>query len=569
MGEIVILPDDISAKIAAGEVIERPVSVVKELVENSVDANAKRIEVYIANGGKKLIEVRDDGDGILKEDLSIVFERHSTSKIKSLKDLESIKTLGFRGEALRSIGEISRTTIISSKKGSDETNMVTCIGGEIGEVEPYSILRGTIVRVEDIFFNLPARKKFLRSDETEFYYIKDIILKIASAHPEIEFILFHNKKKVLSLNRRENYRERMADIFGKKFNENYFYEEFSIGQLKIKAFLISPGLKEVKKQPQWLFLNGRFAKERVIQKAISSSYQGLLQKGISPGYIFFVELPPDEIEVNIHPKKEEVRVKSAKRIFKAIRRVLRSFLEKRIEERISYSELSYTYSFYEKREDKNKFNDFPSKEKELLFERKRDEKNEVSSPLFFEENELKIRIYGQFLKSYIIAEVNGKLLIVDQHNAEERVNYDRLKSKYESQKLFSVEPLFPIVLSVEIDDVVEEKIRKLRDFGWEVELWGENSIVVRKFPELFSETNIEEFINEYIKSDYDEEPQDFILKLMACKSSVKVNTYLSNERMLEIVKNLLKSSNPYLCPHSRPIIVEIDEDFIKKALKRK
>ncbi len=567
MGEIIVLPDEVSGKIAAGEVIDRPVSVVKELIENSIDAGAENIEIYIEKGGKKLIEVRDDGEGILKEDLPLVFLRHSTSKIKKIKDLESVKTMGFRGEALTSISEISKTTIISSKNGSDEAYKIVCLAGKLSHTEPAPYYRGTIVKVEDLFFNLPARKNFLRADETEFHYIKELIKKLSVAFPEISFSLFHNKKKVFSFLKTKNLTTRVEAVFDEKFFNKYFYTEFSIGDIKVKAFLTKPGLSEYRKEPQWLFVNRRIAKERVIQKVINSSFSGFLQRGTYPGYLFFIELPDGEIEVNIHPKKEEVRVKNAKRLFEALRSVLRRAIENNLKENYphnkSYDEKEFaSYIYKNERFHNNQFL--------LTLEKKEDELKKTFSLFVREHEEEEFKIYGQFLDSYIIAEKSEKILIIDQHNAEERINYDRLKNEYINGKTYSIEPLFPIIIDdEEITDELYDKLIFLKNFGWEIEPWGENSLIVKKFPYIFTEQNIQEFLKDYFKNKENEQPEERILKLMACKASIKINTPISIDKMKEIVKKLFHSSNPYLCPHSRPIIVEIDEDYIMKMLKRK
>ena len=569
MGKINILPPEIAKKIAAGEVVEKPLSVVKELVENSLDAKADFIEIEIEDGGKRKIIVRDNGEGILKEDLPIIFKRHSTSKIREVEDLENIVTFGFRGEALSSIAEISRTTIITATAKDEVSSKIVFFNGELSEIESEAFRKGTTVIVENLFYNLPARKNFLRTAQTEALAIKKFLKNFSLVNEKVSIKLISDGKEAFFYESVSSKRDRFYQIYGEeKFYDDFFEIEGEGIDYSLYGFFVKPGLTEYKKYLQILFINNRLVKEKVTFQAIYQAYDTYLQKGIKPGFIIFISLHPSELEVNIHPTKAEVKYKHSSDMFRFIRATVRKglenfYLEKSIpedskEDFFTGSSLPFERENFQK-EKKKSYAGSPSsdfvKEEKLPFLK------DVEEPQSF-------RIIGQYLNSYIIVEKEGKLLIIDQHNADERVRYEKLIEKKE-EITKSVSPLFPMIFEMKIGEDFEEKINKLKELGWSIELWGEKSIHIKKYPAIMQGSSIREFIFEFFEKDLESDPEDEILKLMACKSAIKVNHRLQREEMHQLVLELFKTKNPYLCPHSRPIIVEITEDFIKRELKRK
>ncbi len=577
MGKIVVLPTEIARKIAAGEVVEKPLSVVKELVENSLDANSDFIEVEIEEGGKKKIVVKDNGDGILKEDLPIIFKRHSTSKIKTVDDLENIITYGFRGEALSSIAEISKTTIITATSSDEVSSKISFFNGELSEIESDTYRKGTTVIVENLFYNLPARKNFLRTNQTEALAIKRFLRDFSLANEKVSIKLISDGKEVFFYEAVSSKSDRFYQVFGKeKFYEDFMEIEGDGVDYRLYGFFVKPGLTEYKKYPQLTFVNGRFVKEKVTVQAIYQAYDTYLQKGIKPGFIIFINVPPSDLEVNIHPTKAEVKYKHSSDMFRFIRNSVRRglenfYLEREIPDDSDSSDFQDYSSTFSKSSSSRFVKDTSSSAKNgshELFPRDFINREERIPFMETEEKAHNFRVIGQYLDSYVIVEKDGKLLIIDQHNADERIRYERLLEKTE-ETTKSIAPIFPLIFEIRPDDDFEDKIKRLQELGWEIELWGEKSIHIKKYPAIMHSENIREFVFEYFEKGKESNPEDDILKLMACKSAIKVNHKLNYEEMVQLVSDLFKTKNPYLCPHSRPIIVEITEDFIKRELKRK
>ncbi len=578
MGKIKVLSREVAGKIAAGEIIEKPLSVVKELIENSLDANSDEIKIKVEDGGKKSIIVEDNGEGIEREDLKIIFKRHSTSKIESVSDLEKISTFGFRGEALSSIAEVSKTTIISATEKAQTSYGVIFFNGELTFIEDAPYRKGTMVKVENLFYNLPARKNFLRTGKTENLTIKNFIKNFALVNEKIKISFISDEKESIFYEAVSGKKDRFYQIYGKdKIYNDFFEAEFERADYGFHGFFVKPGLEEYKKYPQLIFINKRLVKEKTTYQAIYGAYDTYLKKGIKPGFIIFIEIPPDEVEVNIHPTKAEVKLKNSSEFFRILRAGLRNqlenfFLKDSSPYTESTDEIFSENNFKDKRYNHQKF---VNKEKSSTYERRRFEfripenktdKNTAQNYLIEPPEDFKI--IGQYLNSYIIIEKDRKLLIIDQHNADERVKYERLIENRE-ENIKKIKPLFPIVFEYQTDEKTEEKIEKLNKYGWDIELWGENSLSVKMFPIIMDNRGIKDFIEEYLNTNIKEDIEEEILKMMSCKSAIKVNHPLTKEEMTALVKSLFKTKNPYLCPHSRPIIVELTEDFIKKELKRK
>jgi DNA mismatch repair protein MutL len=327
MGKIKVLPDQLSNQIAAGEVIERPASVAKELVENSIDAGAKRIEIQFEGGGRRLLRVADDGEGMARDDAILAFERHATSKISRLEDLFEIRTLGFRGEALASIAAVSRVELVTKCDDEPHGTRVLIEGGKLRDVEPAAHPRGTTITMRDLFFNVPARRKFLRSEATESFHLTNLITHYALAHPEIEFTLINNGRETLRAAPALDLRERAYQIFGADFIENLLLVEGGeSGSAFVRGFVSAPKERRTSRDAQYLFVNGRFVRDKLIARALSEAYRSILPHGTYPAALLFLDVPFDEVDVNVHPAKIEVRFRRPELVAETIREAVRAAL---------------------------------------------------------------------------------------------------------------------------------------------------------------------------------------------------------------------------------------------------
>ncbi|HWW76049.1 MAG TPA: DNA mismatch repair endonuclease MutL, partial [Pyrinomonadaceae bacterium] len=345
MSKIRVLSDHVANQIAAGEVVERPASVAKELVENSIDAGARRVEVDAEGGGRRLLRVSDDGEGMTRDDAVLAFERHATSKITSAEDLERVATLGFRGEALASIASVARVELLTQREGEAEGTRVLIEGGRMRDVAPAARPRGTTISVRDLFFNVPARRKFLRSEATESYHLTNLVTHYALAHPEIAFALTNNGREVLRAGPAENLRERAYQIFGSEFLESLLevgggYEgaagvrghegasRFNAyeGAARVSGYVSAPRTRRTTRDAQYLFVNGRYVRDRLVARALSEGYRSVLPQGAYPSALLFLEVAPEEVDVNVHPAKTEVRFRRASAVADAVRESVRATL---------------------------------------------------------------------------------------------------------------------------------------------------------------------------------------------------------------------------------------------------
>ena len=327
MSKIRVLSDHVANQIAAGEVVERPASVAKELVENSIDAGARRIEVDVEAGGRRLLRVSDDGDGMTRDDAVLAFERHATSKITSAEDLERVRTLGFRGEALASIASVARVELITQQEGETEGTRVLIEGGRMRDVGPAARPVGTTISVRDLFFNVPARRKFLRSEATESFHLTNLVTHYALAHPEISLALTNNGREVLRASSAENLRERAYQIFGAEFIENLLeVEGGQVATARVRGYVSAPRERRSTRDAQYLFVNGRYVRDRLVARALSEGYRSVLPQGAFPAALLFLEVEPEEVDVNVHPAKTEVRFRRASAVAEAVREAVRAAL---------------------------------------------------------------------------------------------------------------------------------------------------------------------------------------------------------------------------------------------------
>src|SRR5215204_4779853 len=327
MSKIRVLSDHVANQIAAGEVVERPASVAKELVENSIDAGARRVELDVEAGGRRLLRVSDDGEGMTRDDAVLAFERHATSKISSVEDLERVASLGFRGEALASIASVARVELVTQREGETEGSRVLIEGGRMRDVSPAARPRGTTISVRDLFFNVPARRKFLRSEATESFHLTNLVTHYALAHPEISFALTNNGREVIRVAPAADLRERAYQIFGAEFIESLLEVSGTAdGVARVSGFVSAPRARRTTRDAQYLFVNGRYVRDRLVARALTEGYRTVLPHGVYPAALLFLEVPLEEVDVNVHPAKTEVRFRRAAAVADAVRESVRAAL---------------------------------------------------------------------------------------------------------------------------------------------------------------------------------------------------------------------------------------------------
>ncbi len=575
MARIQQLSKHLINQIAAGEVIERPASVVKELVENSVDAGAKKISIEITNDCRN-IRIADNGCGIHPDDILLAFTKHATSKIKTDEDLFDIHTLGFRGEALASIISISRLTCTTRTTEFETGTKVKCENSEVNKVETGCAV-GTIMDIKDLFYNIPARLKFLKSASTEFSYIQELLQSIALANPDVAFELKRDGKTTLKTTGLGDLKRTIKELFNAEVTDNLkeVLKTDKIAGMQISGYVSTPDFTRSSKKNYYMFINKRAVKCPVFQKSIDNAYKNLIASGKYPFVVLNLEIPPADVDVNVHPTKKEVRYKNTNMVFNFIYTAIQGGLTNYVEK--PFAEMSIRPEPSEFREPVGILN-FPKSETgEIYFDKTEDsmyvsdnmmEKISQSLPFKREETveqaklithvekepEPEENIIGQYKNTYILIERDEGLEIVDQHIAEERYIYEKLKSEKNvvSQLLFVSDVL--TVSSAEAE-LIKENIEKFEKFGYGIEFLKENELIFRKVPQLIAKVNPKEILSEIlenIEGDIDG-LEEKILITTSCKASVKAGQKLSTWQMQEIIKRWRTTKMPYTCPHGRPI----------------
>ena len=589
MGRIVQLSKNVINQIAAGEVIERPYSVVKELVENSVDAGATKVSIEISNECRN-IRVADNGSGIHPDDIILAFSKHATSKISSGEDLYNVKTMGFRGEALASIISISRLTCITRTEEFDFGTKVECENSEVKKSQTGCAV-GTIMDIKDLFYNLPARLKFLKSQKTEFAYINELIQTLALVHTNVAFELKNNGKTIIKTTGQGDTLQVLKEVFSEDIAKNLreVFKTDKMSGLKISGFVSTPDYTRASKKDYYMYVNSRMVKCPIFQKSIDTAYKSLIGSRY-PFIILNLEVPPEDVDVNVHPTKKEVRYRNPNQIFNfiysSIDMALSGVTERQIAqpvpemqqraaepvrpmeiktEDIYVTEGENIASVFKKPVEPKRVIEFPKPQREtqqnLSFEQ----------PKFIQENpiEQEEQIIGQYKKTYILIEREEGLEIVDQHIAEERYIYEKLKkSKNIDCQLLFISDV--IEISPSDKELLSANKDKLEKFGYEIDFISDTEAIFRKVPQLISKVAPKEIladILEHISGDIDN-IEEQILITTSCKAAVKANTFLSPFRMQEIIKNWRTCEKPFTCPHGRPISKIIEHKDIAKFFQR-
>lgn len=571
---IKLLDESLINKIAAGEVVERPASVVKELLENSLDAGASRIEVRIAGGGIEFIEISDDGLGISEADLPLAFLRHATSKISGEEDLFQITTMGFRGEALPSIASVSRMEIFT-RYGEEPGMYMRIEGGRVVSRKQQPVPSGTRIIVRDLFFNTPARKKFLRTAVSEGNQVYDLICRYALARPEVSFTFSNDKRTFFKTPGSESLADAVLTVWSREIRQHLLEVNSSFGNYGLRGLVSSAELHRQSRKNQLFFVNRRPVKSPLVFKALDLAYQGMLLAREQPLAILHLTLPEEEVDVNVHPQKNEVRFRDEKRVFSTLVDGLREVLGQ-MKVGMNLSLRDGPAPNYARIKDQERTL-YPKSQpgipflwKETII--KEEDNREAGSspavrPAAYTEGEF--RIIGQCLDSYILLEKEQALWMVDQHAAHERIMYQRIKNSLRAQP----GQILAIPLAVEFSrgqmTNMENRLDKLEKLGFKLEPLGPSSMLIREAPPLLAGREIEVLLELSELPDKDSEGYEHdAITTMACKRAIKSGTALLEAEMASIVRELWTVPDYRFCPHGRPTMINLSKTDLDRIFKR-
>lgn len=607
MHKIKLLDEYTIQKIAAGEIIERPASVIKELVENSLDAKATNIVVEITNGGKDYIRVTDDGEGILDSDLDLAFKRHSTSKIETVEDLFKIVSFGFRGEALSSISAVAKVEVLTKTSYSLTGTQAFVENGEIISKKPVGCPKGTTMIVRDLFYNIPVRRGFLKSESNESSYIDDTLYRFALGNTDVSFKYIKDNKVIFNTSKNNSLISNIYSLLGKDFSNNLIKVDYKSKNAHIYGYISNNTLYRGNRKHQYLYVNKRHVRNKIITNLIEDKYKSLIPINKFPVFILFIDVNPSFVDVNIHPTKQEIKFLNQDEINNSLENMIFNALNNNIyiqkltfereKKEPDYEELpllfeknlidinvvdnnnesyNYIYKDNEKNKDIKEFNInvINQAPKENVQIEEDLEPKSLKEPINFLNS---FRIIGVVFNTYILLEdiENEKLLIMDQHAAHERVMYERYKREFESEKIAIQNLLTPEILELSTweVDIVNKNSKLLKDLGFIVEEFGQNSIILRGVPLLFGIPQAKNFFIEILdgltkdlKSGYDIK-LDKIMKI-ACSKAIKGGDRITDVEIEKLIEQLKNADNPYTCPHGRPTIIEITKKDIEKEFKR-
>ena len=617
-----ILPEELCNKIAAGEVVERPSSVVKELLENALDAGASDILVELEAGGKRLIRVTDNGSGMNRQDAFLAFERHATSKIRTDEDLFALSTLGFRGEALASIASVSRLRLKTCANSEGLGQQIYAEGGRIKNAEETGLPQGTVVEVRNLFFNLPARKKFLRKEQTELGHAADVVTKQALAHPEVSFRLRHNDRILLDLRREKGVRERVAALLGRSLLKDLLNVDCQAGSdLRLSGLISAPQLNRSAATHIYTFINGRYIRDRVVQHAVMEGYRHLLMKGRYPVAVIFLEIDPAQVDVNVHPTKHEVRFREQSLVHDFIAASLQQTLKPAdwlagpvdsadqpvaadqpamlasdsatvgevsspvVTERpvvLKEAQVDYhsTLTGAEPVSRSVSPESKPFPEPLANGEGRAVNREPVQSLLpgatsdgYFS----RLQILGQFHQSYILCQDGDDLILIDQHAAHERVGFEKLRHSYAAGNIPSQTLLFPEILELDFNSatVLAEQTGELAALGFEIEPFGGKSFALKAVPQLLGNKSAAHLVVDVAlelervgRTGQLRDSIDEVLIMMACHSVIRANQALSILEIKALFKELDLIDFKANCPHGRPVMQRLTLAEVERLFRR-
>ncbi len=604
-GTIKILPEQLANKIAAGEVVQRPDSVVKELLENSIDAGATSITITIKNGGKSLIQISDNGWGMNEEDALLAFDRHATSKIKSYEDIENIRTLGFRGEALASIAAVAQVELRSRRAADDVASLVRIEGGEFKERSKSGDQPGTTISVRNLFFNTPARRNFLKSNNTEFKHIYDVVQRVALSHPEIAIQFTSDGEELLDL-KTSSIEERLKNLYGERHFETLIPVREKTELMTISGFIGKPEFARKSRVDQYLFLNNRPIVNRAINHAIFSGYEHTVEKGNFPFYLIFLDLDPRKVDVNVHPSKMEVKFADEQSVYRLVVSVVRRSLgEGDHIPSLEMEETKFNTSFTSLRHAvlPRYFGDAPDRREgeglafpfggsqngpagtssldRLFSQIPTMPAPPASIPALTQKSSdetesLEGRPIWQLHHKYILVQIKTGLMIIDQHVAHERILYERAVSSFERAVPSTQQLLFPQTLQLSSGDfaLAKELLPHLQGIGFGLKVFGKNTIVMEGVPTdvksgaegSILQDILDEFKNNQHRVKLD--ARDNVAKSFSCKAAVKAGDSLTEREMRGLIEKLFTTSMPYVCPHGRPVVVKISLSELDRRFMR-
>ncbi|HUT54660.1 MAG TPA: DNA mismatch repair endonuclease MutL [bacterium] len=601
--KIKLLPEQVANQIAAGEVVDRPASVVKELIENSLDAGARRLMVEIEQGGRRLVRVADDGDGMGREDALLCLERHATSKIRRLADLFSIGTLGFRGEALPSIASVSDLTLVTREEDALAGVKVVVEAGVIKDVADAGVPRGTEVTVRRLFFNVPARRKFLKSVETEFSHVTTLVSNMALARPDVHVTLLHNGRVIFDLPGASDLSGRLRHALGADalhhlvpINQEH-HAALGNGSLKVHGYISLPSYTRASTRSLHVFVNQRFVRDRLINHAVFEAYRGLVPKNRYPLVVLFIDLPPDAVDVNVHPAKHEVRFREQNAVHDAVMNTLLAALknadragaapvvddetarpfrgtrpgnpimERPVEPPPAGGVADALQRYYRRMDGAEGRETWTRHGESRAAAAKQPEGQGAPRPrgepaLEFSE----LRVIGQAAGTFLLAESQDSLIIIDQHAAHEKVVYERLKQQFRDESLARQPLLFPATVELTYEEArrVEAHLDTLARLGLEVEPFGGNTVAVKALPALLSGADAARLLLEVVDrlegprgKAAVEERLDDVFAVMACHSVVRAHQVMSVEEIRSLLRAMEEAEFPGHCPHGRDVVVRI------------
>lgn len=627
MTKIKILDKLTIQKIAAGEVIENPASIVKELIENSIDANSKNIIIEIKNGGKDYIRITDDGEGMTQEDLSIAFERHSTSKLEDIEDIYNIVSLGFRGEALSSISNVAKVEILTKTKDSSVGTNAFVEEGKVISIDNVGSPIGTTMIVKDLFYNLPVRKKFLKSSRSESNNINNIINRLALGNNKVSFRFIRDNKTILQTNKTNDLLDTIYTILGEEFSDNFIPINYQDEYIKISGFISNNKLYRGNRSHQYLYVNNRSVENLIISKTVEHKYKSLIPLNRFPIFVLNIDLDPGQLDINMHPTKQEIKFVDQEKVMEKINNIIDNNLFRSInipnikfnkektqikDNRTKLFELNknnkenstedfiikdFSTNFDSKQNvssrrkkdpckytNENCFNNKTYKEQKTskIQEGRRDPKikiipEESIKEQTIKDNLLDIDPIGRIFNTYILAEskIDEKLFIIDQHAAHERIMYEKYKREYENEEIITQQLLYPEIIELTHSEMskFQKYINVFQGLGFDLEEFGPSSVALRGVPLIFGTPqskglfiDILDNLDKNIKSNYDTK-LDKIMKL-ACSNSIKSGDKINSAEIMGLFKDLKDCNNPFTCPHGRPTMIEITKRDIEKEFLR-
>ncbi|MHB0987277.1 MAG: DNA mismatch repair endonuclease MutL [Bellilinea sp.] len=570
---IQVLADDVASQIAAGEVVERPASVVKELVENALDAGATTITIRVEQAGRKVIEIADNGTGISPVELPLSITRHATSKLRTAEDLFHIRSLGFRGEALASIGSVARMTVISREQNADLGARMLIEGGQSGQVTLTGIPIGTVIRVEDLFYNVPARLKFLKSDMTERNQINNLVMRYALAYPQVRFELEQDGKTVLRTAGNNDRREILAQLYGVEVARQML--EVTLEEdIRVSGFISPVALTRSNRREITFFVNGRWVQDAALIAALMQAYHTLLMIGRYPLAVLFIQLEPEEVDVNVHPAKAEVRFRSPDQVFSAVQRTVKRAL-------LAYSPVPnvstpyWNAPVYQQRAVDPAWDMAADLQAESQVE-SGGEAAATPQPALPSGKVPLLRLVGQVGAAYLVAEGPDGLYLIDQHAAHERVLFEKM-TQPKQQKIPGQTLLEPavIVLPPQSAHLLEQQVDILTNYGFDIELFGPNTFRVRGLPAILAGTDPAAAVRVVVE-DFEEDETPLANEIEAriiarvCKrAAVKAGQVLANDEQLALLRDLESCQSPRTCPHGRPTMIHLSVDLLERQFGRR